>query len=310
MRYLSESGLSMTQAQSLSNLFNQKAEMISNTLNSVNAFTKKFNHSGEEYTHTGGISLPSEVREMLEKKAMFHAAQAFLMEHITLKAKLITEEEIKNFRSTQEAIDIVNDYQNNIIDKPRQPVLSSVDEKWGKSKLSNEEWKEFVYHEAMAAHYGLFIHKDGKLTELRNATSKGPQFEVITIGNDTVPLRVTVNHDANNLMDLHEELSSKHRSHEQKVNYYKSKIKDIVKAENDRLHNEWLEEMKSWREKYNEVEAHNNKLLTDMNQKLSEGDSRIEKEKRDKISQLSKLRITIPETFKAIINEYLPETAK
>jgi hypothetical protein len=111
-----------------------------------------------------------------------------------------------------------------------------VNEKWGWDQLTVAEYNEFLEAEAFAAHIGQFIHKGGKLDQLRAElpTIKTLEFMEIETGKKT-PMTISVHHKADDLMELHEELAGLHRGYEQKVNYFKAKVKNAVTAENARI---------------------------------------------------------------------------
>ena len=65
MRNLSTKGLSMSQAQSVSNLCNQNAVEIQRELDSYNNCSKTITVDGESYLLQEGISIPDNVIEKL-----------------------------------------------------------------------------------------------------------------------------------------------------------------------------------------------------------------------------------------------------
>ena len=79
---LAKNGLSLSQAQSISNLCNQRSRDIQNKLSVVNNVQKTVKYGDEHYVETVGNPLPSNVVELLLEKSRLHAAQAFLMENI------------------------------------------------------------------------------------------------------------------------------------------------------------------------------------------------------------------------------------
>ena len=87
--FLSDKGLSMTDAKSISNFCNQQALEIERVLNSANVHDKKFMFNGEQYPVTEGKSLPSDVIPLLIEKANYHACQAWLMEAMKEKDNLL-----------------------------------------------------------------------------------------------------------------------------------------------------------------------------------------------------------------------------
>jgi hypothetical protein len=136
--------------------------------------------------------------------------------------------------------------------------------------LSDAEYSEYLQVEAMASHLGQFIHKNGKLSQLRKELPNIPSIEWFEVeqGKKT-PVKVTKHHLAPILMDVHEEIAENHRKYEQRVNYYKAKVKNLVSDENARIQKlnadkaaEFLKLEKELNEKYQLAQdAYNGEVL-------------------------------------------------
>ncbi|MFN9959268.1 MAG: hypothetical protein ACK55I_39760, partial [bacterium] len=117
--------------------------------------------------------------------------------------------------------------------KPERPVVPDYDimydvnESWGWSQLTDAEYSEYLQAEAMAAHLGQFIHKNGKLSQLRKDLPNTPSIEWFEVeeGKKT-PVKVTKHHVSAALLGIHEDIAEAHRKYEQRVNYYKAKVKN------------------------------------------------------------------------------------
>jgi len=232
MRNLSTKGLSMSQAQSISNLCNQNAIEIQRELESYNNCSKTITISGQSYVMQEASVIPDNILEKLKFKGDLHACQAFLMEAI--KGKDAEIERIQNTRP---------DFSH-LVEPKRQyatdyDVIQDVEESWGWSQLSDAEYSEYLQAEAMAAHLGQFIHKNGKLSNLRKELSNMPSIEWFNVedGKKT-PVKITKHHHAQSLMQLHEDVAEEHRKYEQRVNYFKAKVKNLVSDENARIQKE------------------------------------------------------------------------
>jgi len=232
MRNLSTKGLSMSQAQSISNLCNQNALEIQRELESYNNCSKSIVIDRQSYVMQEASVIPDNILEKLKIKGDLHACQAFLMEAI--KGKDAEIERIQNTRP---------DFSH-LVEPKRQcatdyDVIHNVDESWGWSKLTDAEYSEYLQAEAMAAHLGQFIHKNGKLSSLRKELSNMPSIEWFNVedGKKT-PVKITKHHDSQSLMQLHEDVAEEHRKYEQRVNYFKAKVKNLVSDENARIQKE------------------------------------------------------------------------
>ena len=229
MRNLSTKGLSMSQAQSVSNLCNQNAVEIQRELDSYNNCSKTITVDGESYLLQEGISIPDNVIEKLKIKGDLHACQAFLMEAI--KGKEAYMDELRNATP-----DLSNLVKPERVFAPDFDELPGVTESWGWKQLSDSEYSEYLQAEAMASHLGQFIHRNGKLSELRKQLPHIPSIEWFEVeeGKKT-PVKVTKHHMSSPLMVLHEEIAEQHRKYEQRVNYFKAKVKNLVSDENARI---------------------------------------------------------------------------
>ena len=225
---LSPKGLSLSQAQSISNLCNQRAQDINAKLHGINNAEKTVTLQGIKYIETAGKKIPTNVVELITNKALLHSTQAFLMENIKAKETLLKDLQRKEFVTTL----VFPDYP-----ELSRPVFKSlVSEDWGWEQLSISEYNEYLECEAYASHIGQFIHKSGVLDNLRRTLPTVKNLEWIEVKKDEkTPLVVNVHHTSEQLLVIHEELATLHRQYEQRVNYFKAKVKNLVTEENARI---------------------------------------------------------------------------
>lgn len=295
---LEKNGLSMSDAQSVSNLCNQRATDIGNVFSNINNVSKTLKIGVKDYTETEGVPLPEDTLALLKEKASLHAVQAFLMEN--LKAKEAMLKDIKNRPFTY---DIEAPNRERV---EKTVVLREVNEDWGKDQLSLDEINEFLSVESEASHIGQFIHKNSVLDKLRKElpTIKTLEWIVVKDGEKT-PLIVTKHHTPEQLSALHEELSAVHRNAEKRVNYFKAKIKNLVTIENARI------------AKVNSVEQNRVNMI---NQKINEtyinayskwsGEyeealQEFEAKRNEEIQQVAALKISVPNLFKPLVDKFL-----
>ena len=232
MRNLAKNGLSMSQAQSISNLCNQNAQEIERELNSYNNCSKSINVNGQVYDLQEGIPVPGDILDKLKIKGNLHACQAFLMEAVKGK-----EAEIDRLKDTRPDFSHLVAPQRPSL--PDYDVLHDVSESWGWSKLTDADYSEYLQAEAIASHLGQFIHKHGKLTQLRKELPNTPSIEWFEVKDgEKTPVKVTKHHVSQGLMIIHENIADQHRVFEQRVNYYKAKVKNLVSDENARIQKE------------------------------------------------------------------------
>lgn len=227
MRNLSTKGLSMSQAQSISNMCHQRAQEITRSLNAVNNTSRTLKIDEDTYTEQEGVPMPGNVYDLILEKAGLHACQGFLMEAIKAKDAKIQEVRERNFRYGIPAPEYkeAEDFQ----------VLDRVSEQWGWAQLTDAEYNEYLEKDSLAAHVGQFIHKGGKLDTLRHELPRISGLDWITVKTgEKTPVKVTKHHTSEELLALHEKLAGWHRELEQRVNYYKAKVKNLVTLENAR----------------------------------------------------------------------------
>jgi hypothetical protein len=295
---LAAKGLSLSQAQSISNLCNQRCRDIQSQIDVINNAEKVITIADKDYTKVSGNAIPYEIIDILKEKSRLHAAQAFLMENIRAKDQLLTAKQTEQF--------------NYSVDRPESPEYHMIDElrgvteQWGWDQLTASQWQEFLEAEAYASHIGQFIHKGGKLDRLRAElpTMELLEWDMIEDGKRT-PVEVKVHHTVEYLGELHADLSAIHRKHEQKVNYFKAMVKNAVTVENARIIRVNADEQARV-DKINE----SNRAMYDTAMKSWNTDRTVAQyafnELRQKeIEHLAGLRIEVPARFQPVVDEFL-----
>jgi hypothetical protein len=297
---LSSKGLSLSQAQSISNLCNQRSRDINSKLSTVNNFSRDLKIGEETYVETVGMEMPENVVDLLLEKAELHSTQAFLMENIKAKDDLI--------KSIQKE---VFDY-NSEVPYPQREKLelfreeSHKDESWAWDQLTNSEYNEYLEAEAFASHIGQFIHKGGVLDKLRTElpTIKTLEWMEVEEGKKT-PMKVNIHHNSEELLALHETLASHHRKYEQRVNYFKAKIKNLLTSKNSEI-------SRSNSEKQNEINSKNTLVMEAYEKECNkwEGENSkalhvFEEGRQKRISEAAGMRIDVDGRFQKTIDTFL-----
>lgn len=295
---LSAKGLSMSQAQSISNLCNQRAKEISTKLDNINNVSKKLVIGDETYIETQGNPIPQNVVDLLTTKARYSATQAFLMENIKAKDELINEIKREHFIYDVEA--------------PVRPQTISetlpteVSEEFGWDTLTAAEYNEYLEAEAYASHIGQFIHKRGTLDRLRAElpTIKTLEFMEIEVGKKT-PLKVSIHHTADQLLAIHEELATLHRGYEQKVNYFKSKVKNATTSENGRIQKERGEIQAKVNQQNSDLSNAYKLAFEQWNAEQYKAQHEFEEKRQGRIQEAVNLKIEVAERFQSVVDEFL-----
>jgi len=297
---LSPKGLSLSQAQSISNLCNQRCRDIQFKLEGINNTSKTLKVGTETYIQEQAQPLPTDTVALLQEKSRLHATQAFLMENMKLKNQLINDKQRENF-----------DYSK-IVPQPEREQLYKVvkdglvGEEWGWEQLSKEEINEYLEAEAYAAHIGQFIHKGGTLDSLRQElpSIKTLEWMEVEVGKKT-PLKVEIHHTQEQLSALHEELATLHRGYEMRVNYFKAKVKNAVTAENAKISMENEVAQADANELNKKITAEFHLKLDTWHADEKKAAHKFETERQKEIALLSSLKIEIAPRFQPVIDMFL-----
>ena len=298
MRNLSTKGLSMSQEQSISKLCNQRAQNISNKLDLLNNASKIVRIDKVDYIQEEAHKLPDNVVELILEKGALHATQAFLMEAIKAKDK-----ELNVLRNMRFEYDVPMPSRKDL-EEPE--LLDTVEEDWGWKQLSDSEYNEYLQVEALASHIGQFIHKGGKLDTLRSKVNNTPSLEWITIKDgEKTPMKVIKHHTAEQLNEKHEEFAALHRNYEQRVNYFKAKVKNLVTMENARIAKVNADKISE----YNALEAQYNaeyqSIFSEWSSARKLAQQTAEVERENLIKDVAALRINIDPRFQPVVDLFL-----
>ena len=296
---LSTKGLSLSEAQSISNLCNQRAIEIENKLSQVNSCEKTIQYQDKGYITQVGVKLPLNVKDLLLEKGTLHACQAFLMENIKAKNNMMAA-------MVNDKADISGIKQPDYPELLDANLLNRVDEDWGWSQLSVNEINEYYQSEAFAAHIGKFIHKGSKLESLRNETAnmKSIEWMEVEVGKKT-PVEIKSNHTSEELASLHEELAALHRQYEQRTNYFKAKVKNLVTEENARIAGVNKVESNRVNDKNYIINNQYKKDMEVYNNEVSKVKNQFEEYRQQEIKRISALRIQVDARFQSIVDIFL-----
>jgi hypothetical protein len=299
MRNLANKGLSMSQAQSISNLCNQNAQEIAREIESYNNCSKSIKIGHDSYELQEGMPIAGDIIEKLKNKGDLHACQAFLMEAIKSK-----DAEISRLRNLSP--DLSHLVAPVRADVPDYEIDYGVEESWGWNQLTDSEHSEYLQAEAMASHLGQFIHKNGKLTDLRKELHNIPQVEWMMIQDGVKsPVKVIKHHVSASLMMLHEEIAELHRTYEQRVNYYKAKVKNLVSDENARIQKENADKAAAFLKLEKEVAQEYRDALDAYNGEILRLTMEFNSQRELSIKDTAALRINVDPRFQHIVDMFL-----
>jgi hypothetical protein len=299
-------GLSLSQAQSISNLCNQRANEIEAKLRGVNNYGKTVdvtdgNKNTKTHTLLAAKPLPTNVAALLLEQAMLHACQGFLMENMKAKDAML---QLWKKRTA--------DFSG--LEMPERPenvkvsVYPQVTEEFGWEQLTKGEVAEFIEAEAFAAHIGQFIHKDGTLAHLRRELPSIPAIEWMNIYDGVKsPVSIVVHdtHTSEKLLQIHEELAAEHRKYEQRVNYFKAKVKNLTTEENARIAKVNADAQNTAEKQNKDAQEVFTTLYRKATERVKSINAEFEKERQAKIKEIASLRIGIDARFQKVIDTFL-----
>ena len=301
MRNLSTKGLSMSQAQSVSNLCNQRAQNIESELSIINNASKSVTINGETYETEQAHPMPMNITALIIEKARLHATQAFLMEALKAKEKELTILKLQRY---------IHDVPAPQRKEPDQiTTLDTVDEDWGWKQLTDAEYNEYLEVEAHASHIGQFIHKRGILSSLREQINKIVSLEWITVKEgEKTPVKVQKHHTPVELNNKHEELAKLHRKYEQRVNYFKAKVKNLVTEENARIAKANADMINEYSKIESQYNTEYQLAYTEWITAKAQAQQEAEVERENLIKETAALRINVDPRFQEVIDMFLTQS--
>jgi len=301
---LGVTGLSLSQAQAISNLCNQAAQEIERVLTAINNCAKTISIDGKDHILESGNRMPTDIVTKIKRKAALHACQAFLVENIQAKKDMLTNLTFSEFYGEKAPI------APKMVEGVYEPELDIDSCAYGWEKLSLGEINEYLEVSAVAAHIGKFIHKGMPLDLLRLGLSNMKTIDWISVRGDgtKTPVRIEYHHEPKELFELHTELANAHRIAESRVNYFLSKARNITTDRNiEIVQGNAIEKARvqainvNLREQYaNEMALHaeNSRIASD----------KFEEQRHKSIKEVVAYRIAVAPRFQAVVDEFFSAT--
>lgn len=300
-------GISMSQAQSISNSCNQRLVEIERTIEQLNNCSKTLEYNNNPKLFQVGNKIPHDFTELVLEKGKLAACIAYLRECIKYKNDLITEQEQKKFIDDLKYPDYPE--LKNFIPEPLKPMVDKYGDTWGWQQLSEEDIVKYLIAEAMASQIGNVIHKDRPLDLLRKELGVIKPLEFYSPNerskdNVHYPVVSNIHHTPEELLEVHEKLAAKHREYEKIVNSYKRMVKDSITIENARISEE------NAKKQAEDIE-YNKTLMAEYHIKMADYEGQVKKLKFDfeasrntEINKLVSLKIKVNPLFQDTINKF------
>ena len=122
---------------------------------------------------------------------------------------------------------------------------------------------------------------------------------------ERIPVKVSPHHTSEDLLKTHEELATLHRTHEQRVNYFKAKVKNLVSEENARISKENAVEQETINVSNNQLQTEYATLYTEYQGKILKEREVFEAARQEETKAASALRISVDSRFQFTIDSFL-----
>lgn len=271
-KFLGSQGLTSAEANYTANIVKELCERISVELKSMSLFSGILHFNGQEKSYVKQSKVDN-LKDKCMEEGNLYALSAWLREAIKTKDNFISKSQTDNF--TKE-----------LKPNPTYPSLENIKtEEMIKYTLPIDELGEYLSYEAKAAHIGKKVHPNGIFDKWFTEIKNTPTVQLHPDNKDYVITltQVVLEED---LYKVYFELQKEYREAEQKVNYYKAKVKNM------------------WTEEASKVNSRNSVLVEEYAKELkviSSENAILQKEidnlRLEKGKELSDLKIIIPKAL-------------
>ena len=217
----------------------------------------------------------SDIINKLDKIAKLKSLIAWLREALKAKDRLFKEVETMSY----------DDFGLEVPEQPNRPVYLTEDDVI--STWNIKQRNRYFYLETLCAQIGKYIHPDGVFSHERERmydAIHNPR-EVIGGGRDTIVYTYTPSIDSSKIEDKFMEMQNLYRSYQAELNSMKHEIETTLENDKKEKDFNFQHEYLVWSNKMVDI---NNQLKVSKNEKLSD---------------LQKLKIIIPDSLKPIYEE-------
>lgn len=268
-KFLDTKGLTTAEANYTANIIKELCERISNEIKQLTLFKGTLNFQGKQ-TEYNKVYKVENLEEKCLEEGNLYALSAWLREAIKAKEALLKQVENDNFN-----ISLLNE-----VNYDKATSLLTEDEV--KYSLPINELAEYLAYEAKAAHIGKKVHPNGIFEQWFNMIKNTPKIQINEINKDYI-VEFDQVVDEKDLYQVYFTLQKEYREAEQKVNYYKAKIKNLLNERNQEINqkNRALQDKLS-----QDLEIQNSKNLALQ--------AEINNLRGQKLKEVSELKIIIP----------------
>lgn len=268
-KFLDTKGLTTAEANYTANIIKELCERISNEIKQLTLFKGTLNFQGKQ-TEYNKVYKVENLEEKCLEEGNLYALSAWLREAIKAKEALLKQVENDNFD-----ISLLNEVNYG-------KAISLLTEDEVKYSLPINELAEYLAYEAKAAHIGKKVHPNGIFEQWFNMIKNTPKVQINEINKDYI-VEFDQVVDEKDLYQVYFTLQKEYREAEQKVNYYKAKVKNLLNEKNQEINqkNRALQDKLS-----QDLEIQNSKNLALQ--------AEINNLRGQKLKEVSELKIIIP----------------
>ena len=280
-------GLTMTSASYLANVAKESYLRIEKELSNIRFYDKRMYLIGspEEQVLSEGVDTVDDIKDKLDRVARLKCLICWFREATKSKERLFAEIDKLTFEDCGFEI-------------PEQPVAPNKEAYLQEDDVIGEwnikQRNRYYYLETLCAQIGKYIHPDGWF-----ASEREKLYDVIhnprTVsgsGRDTVVYHCVPSIDAQEVEDEFMSLQDKYRSYQAELNGMKHDVEVALEKDKVAKDSDYKER---WQAYQGEYDKYTHKLI-ELNNQLTEV-------KNEKLAELQKLKIVVPDGLKDVYEE-------
>jgi len=233
---LGENGLTSSEANHLCNVAKELVEAGDRRLQKMTTLTRTIKGAGGEDTKYQKANFDfTQAMTIINQRARFYPLVAVLREAIKARENLFAglEASVMPQPPLAEPLPAVEPPiprpKPVLPTAPTDPVLlPDVTDAWGRDQLNIKQFGEMLAAEAAAAAFGHYLHNEGELDRMQ------AESEVAALGDYKGHVVITEFTSNEEVEKAFMQAQAYHRTHEQKLNMYRSMIHEFVNKENQR----------------------------------------------------------------------------
>lgn len=279
-KFLGKQGLTSAEANYTANIVKELCERIATEINNMSLFTAILTKDGKKHNFAKERKVENLHEKCLEEGKLY-ALSAWLREGIKDKDKIISLIDTDDFGFELKSTDhIVKGFK--LINNPTEEEI--------KRELPINELAEYLSNEAKAAHIGKKVHPSGIFEKWLREIKNTPCLQLHPDNKDLI-ITLTQVVQEEDLYKIYFDLQKEYREAEQKVNYYKAKIKNLLSDKIREINTTNLEIRNKYQQELDSINTENYSIQQQIN------NARLEK-----VKELSELKIIIPNELQSTID--------